>query len=591
MTENQPYSAYENLIQFLYRAPIGLLETNLAGDIEMINPMAASLLIPMSPNGQLDNFFAVLADVAPQLPEMTNALKDATGTVCESVRVLFAGHGIAAKRVLSISVLKIDAYKLMVSLSDVTLEAQREQAGLEMRLNAAARTDSLTKMPNRDAVRDFVRESLKAASAEPGNGLGVVFINCDRFTQINDSLGHAVGDEVLGLIAERLRSTLRQRKRLSAGIDQGAMAARVGGDEFVVVFADLAAAEDIHAIAQRLLNVLGQPYGVRTHQVHCSFSMGAVLPAQISGDADAVLRDAGTAMVEAKRAGGARYVVFEPDMRVRAAWRGRMEDELRTAIAENQLFVLYQPVVGIQDDAVFDAGDDRSAGVEALVRWNHCIRGVIAPAEFIGVAEDCGLICALGEFVLRTACLQFMDWKRELGERAPRLLAVNLSRGQLAGADFIVSLQDILVTSGMAPGDLQLEVTESLAAQDAKIQASLQEIKALGVRLALDDFGTGYSSLSSLHLLPVDTIKIDSSFVKEAVYSPHHRVLIEAVVLVAKSLHMSTVAEGIETAEQLAIVRELGCEKVQGYFFSRPITATKVVKWLAAAELDGVHHR
>jgi EAL domain-containing protein (putative c-di-GMP-specific phosphodiesterase class I) len=269
-------------------------------------------------------------------------------------------------------------------------------------------------------------------------------------------------------------------------------------------------------------------------------------------------------------------------MQQRAMQRSGLESDLRQALALGEFFVVYQPVVGLQG-----AGDgfDRAAGVEALVRWQHPRRGLVPPAAFIGVAEECGLIGELGGFVLATACRQFVEWQAALGSRAPRLLAVNLSRGQLAQAGFLASVEAALTASGMPPAQLQLEVTESLAAQDEGVRDSLMALKALGLTLALDDFGTGYSSLASLHLLPVDTVKIDRSFVSEAVTSAHHRVLIEATVRVARSLRMGTVAEGIETEGQAAVVRELGCQKGQGYLFSKPLAAADLALWLQAAAL------
>ena len=309
--------------------------------------------------------------------------------------------------------------------------------------------------------------------------------------------------------------------------------------------------------------------------------MGVVLQAQAGDSADAALRDASIAMVEAKRAGGSRYVIFEQRMLERAAQRGGMEADLRVALAEGQLFVVYQPVVRFN----VHTGWDRFAGVEALVRWRHPVRGLVSPVEFIGVAEDCGLIHAIGEFVLHTACQQFLSWQRELGARAPRTLAVNVSRAQLTQPNLVRSVHDILQRSGMPFESLQLEVTESLAAQDETVQSRLHELKTLGLKLALDDFGTGYSSLSSLHLLPVDTVKIDRSFVTHVETSRHHQVLIEATIRVAHSLGMGTVAEGIETAGQAAALAALSCEKGQGYFFSKPLHSAVLAEWLTADEV------
>ena len=582
----QAHDAHEALMQFLYRAPIGLAQTTLAGEIEMINPMSARLLMPLSRDGGLDNLFEVLDGFAPQLPDLVAAFEPSSGVVCESVRMAIeAGTGgLAEAQVLSVSLMKLDSARLMAVLSDVTHEVQREQQHLARRLSDAARIDSLTQMPNRAAVCDQIQRALLPAAADEEPGFAVLFMNCDRFKQINDTLGHAVGDEVLGLMADRLRGTLRRHDRVGQVDPDQPMAARIGGDEFVVMLDDLRRPDDVHAVARRLLDVLSKPYGIGRHQLHCSVSMGIVLGAQARGDADAVLQDASIAMVEAKRAGAARYVVFEPAMRERAAHRGDIESELRRALAEGELFVVYQPVVGLQGAALVDGRVDASAGVEALVRWRHPRRGLVPPLEFVGVAEDCGLIGALGDFVLTTACHQFVQWRQVLGERAPRKLAVNLSRAQLGQPGWVDAVQQILHASGMAPDQLQLEVTETLAAQDEGVRSRLHELKALGLTLALDDFGTGYSSLASLHLLPVDTVKIDRSFVSQVDTSHHHRVLIEATVRVANSLGMNTVAEGIETRAQADLVRQLGCEKGQGYFFSKPLAAADVVGWL---ELQG----
>jgi diguanylate cyclase (GGDEF)-like protein len=578
--------AYEALMQFLYRAPIGLVQTTLDGTIEMINPMSASLLMPLSRNGDLDNLFAALEEVAPQLRKLVAEYEQPSGPVCDSLRIVLPARdeSAAATQILAISLLKLDEARLMAMVSDVTLEVQREESGLARRLDAAARTDTLTQMPNRAVVRDLIQRAIERARVEPNYEFAVLFMNCDRFKQINDSLGYLAGDEVLGLMANRLRATLRLRNRGERTADYEPMAGRLGGDEFVVLLDGLRSAGEVHSVAKRLLDVLSEPYSVLAQQLHFTASMGVVLRAHMTGDADAALQDASIAMVEAKRAGGARYVVFEPSMHERVSRRGGVESDLRRALLNNELFVVYQPVVALQNSDGADCPPSHAAGVEALVRWRHPTRGIVPPIEFIGIAEECGLIGALGEFVLSTACHQFTEWQRKLGRLAPRLMAVNLSRGQLGDSSFIEIVGRTLRSSGMQPANLQLEVTESLAAQDESVQARLQELKALGLSLALDDFGTGYSSLASLHQLPVGTVKIDRSFVSEAVSSAHHRVLIEATVRVARSLGMGTVAEGIETQAQADLVKQLGCEKGQGYFFSRPLSAAELVLWLTSKD-------
>ncbi len=579
-----PSDAYEALVQFLYRAPIGLAQMNFEGTVDMLNPMASNLLMPLATEEGLDNLFAVLAPIAPQLPQLARDFAGPSGVICEGLRAVLppAMTAPGAPQVLAISLMKLDADRLMAVVADATLEVQREQETLSRRLRSAARTDLLTRMPNREAVREQLERMIvrpAAAGGQAESSFAVLFMNCDRFRRINDTLGQAAGDALLVQVGERIRGALRPPSdRIDTRSGTGQLAARVGGDEFVVVLDGLRSRDDAERVAGRLLDTLALPYRVQGHEIVCGTSLGLAWGAGGAHDADEVLRDASIAMAEAKRAGGARHLVFESTMRERAAQRAGIEAELRQAIAEEQLFVVYQPVVGLLPGG----GTDHSAGVEALVRWRHPQRGVVPPIEFITVAEECGLIGAVGDFVLERSCRDFMDWQARLGEAAPRLIAVNLSRAQLGQPGWIDSVRRILDLTGISPSQLQLEVTESLAAQDQGIQQRLHELKALGIQLALDDFGTGYSSLSSLHLLPVDTVKIDRSFVSQADTSHHHRVLIEATVKVAQSLGMKTVAEGIETQSQADVVRAQCCAKGQGYFYSRPLPAGDLLAWLAS---------
>jgi diguanylate cyclase (GGDEF)-like protein len=573
--------AYEALVQFLYRAPIGLVQASLDGTVDMLNPMSSSLLMPLVRDGSMDNLFTVLQDVAPQLRELTENFSEPSGSVCEGLRLQLGDAATAgAPQWLSLSVLKLDPTRLMAVVTDATHEVQREQERLARRLKTAARTDALTRMPNREALLEQTQQMLgrSAGTGADRNGFALLFMNCDRFRQINDALGQAAGDRLLVQIGERIRSTLRPPSdRIDPNAAAGQMAARVGADEFAVLLDGLRCREDAEKVAARLLEALARPHVLPGGQaVTCKLSMGLAWGFDAGSFAGEMLRDASIAMVEAKRTGDGHCTVFEPAMRERAARRADIEADLRQALLEEQLFVVYQPVVGLRADG----GTDHSAGVEALVRWQHPLRGVVPPFEFIQVAEESGLIGALGDFVLRRACRDFMAWQRELGEQAPRLLAVNLSRAQLGQPDWPATVRAILDHEGMRPSQLQLEVTESLAAQDQQVQQRLHELKAIGITLALDDFGTGYSSLSSLHQLPVDTVKIDRSFVCQADTSQHHRVLIEATVKVAQSLGMSTVAEGIETEAQAAAVRGQLCAKGQGYLFSRPLTSPALLDWL-----------
>ena len=576
--------AHEALMQFLYQAPIGLMQTTLGGEITMINPMSVQLLMPLAPDGELGNLFEVLQTVAPQLRALAQAAPFPGGEVCDGLRlpVGVPPPGNEVPTTLSLRMLRLDASLLMCSLTDVTSDLRLERLQVAAEVRDASRIDSLTSMPNRSVVLERTERAVLRARADPGYRFVVLFINGDRFNRVNVTLGQAAGDDLLRQMAVRIMGVLCHGDGTVQQPETGQSAARLGADEFVVVLEsvrgnDIAAAAD--AVARHLVVALSKPYLIGAVPVHSPASVGVVLGDGSASDAEAVLQDASLAMLEAKRSGGARHCVFEPEMKQRARERARMESELRLAIQEGQLFVVYQPITQLADPG---DGDARPAGVEALVRWQHPLRGVVSPLEFIGIAEETGLITPLGAFVLNTACHQLAAWQRQLGSRAPHILSVNLSRAQLAEPALIDEVQQALRTSGVAPHRLQLEITESLAAESPLIQARLHQLKALGVMLALDDFGTGYSSLASLHLWPVDVIKIDRSFVSQVTTSAHHRVLVEATVLVARSLGMGTVAEGVETAEQAEVLRSLRCDKGQGYLYAKPMDAEASTRWLSA---------
>ena len=568
-------TAYEALVEFLYRAPIGLVQTTLDGAITMINPMSAQLLMPLAPDGDLLNLFDVLAAVAPQLRQIANGPHAPGGVICDGLRLPLAEakpDG-GTPLTLALSLIKIDANTLMASVSDVTLAMNKEQQRMTRKLNDATRTDGLTKMPTRAVVVERIDAALQRAHDDPDYQFAVLFINADRFNRINVTLGQANGDELILQMAGRLNGTVRQRDSVGTTSAPTSTAGRLSGDEFVVVLEGVRRVEDVERIAQRLIDALNKPYRIGERAVHTSCSMGVVTRIHAAATADAVLQDANLAMREAKRNGGARFCVFVQLMKERAWRRGSLETELRLALSEGQLFVVYQPIIWLKSGAI--------AGFEALVRWRHPERGIVSPIEFIDIAEETGLIGALGEFVLNTACQQMVAWQRQFDSHAAAVISVNLSRAQLAGPEIVEQVRSALHASGLAAQYLQLEVTESLAAQDQLVQSRLHALKALGLSLALDDFGTGYSSLSSLHQMPVDVVKIDRSFVSQSESSAHHRVLIEATVKVACSLGMQTVAEGIETEGQADILTALNCDKGQGYLYARPLPADEVPGWLA----------
>jgi len=550
------------------------VQTTLDGEITMINPMSARLRMPLSRDGNLTKLFDVLQDVRPPLRREV-AVHDQPGEViCSMQRVevrLNASRG-QAVQTLEFSLLRFDDGTLIGSVSDATLVVLHEQKRLDTQLHDLSRTDSLTSLPNRALILEEIDGALASTRADPSYHFAVLFINADRFNQVNAALGSAVGDELLRTMSQRMVGTVRRDDAVGGRASPPRTIGRFGGDEFVVVVEALESS-DVCEIAQRLVDRLSQPYRIHEHQVFVSVSVGIVQVERVASDAASVLQEASTAMREAKRAGGGRYCLFEPEMQDRAAMRSGIERDLRLALAGSELFVVYQPIV--------DLARGSCSGVEALVRWAHPRRGAVPPIEFIEIAEETGLVVPLGNFVLNEACRQFVRWQREFGERAPWTLSVNISRAQLGEAALVDEVRTALAASGLAARHLQLEVTESLAAQGSQIQARLHELKALGVMIALDDFGTGYSSLACLHLLPVDVVKIDRSFVIQAESSAHHRVLIEATVKVARSLGMQTVAEGVETTGQAAVLAELGCNKGQGYLFARPLPAEAATRWLS----------
>ncbi len=449
---------------------------------------------------------------------------------------------------------------------------------LQDQLADNARTDALTRLPNRAVVMERLQRAIDHAARHPGYGFALLFMDFDRFKQINDTLGHAAGDELLRQIAQRLVRTVRPGDALArlSGDEETRVAARLGGDEFVVVLEGVSSIDVAGHLADRMLQELAEPYVVDANPLQSTASIGVVLCAGLAPDGrrptpDELLRNADTAMYEAKRAGRGRWVLFDDSMHERVVRTMAIENDLRRALKEDELFVVYQPVL--------DLGTRAMAGVEALVRWRHPQRGLVSPADFIPVAEESGLIDALGQHVLHQSCRQFMAWQQTLGAAAPRQLAVNLSRAQLVHAGIVDDVRATLAEQGMQAGQLQLEVTESLAAQDERVQATLRELKSLGVRLALDDFGTGYSSLACLHQMPVDTVKVDRSFVQHAETVEYHRVLIEATIRVARTLGMTTVAEGIETEGQADLMLALDCDRGQGYLFSRPQEAEALEAW------------
>ena len=445
-----------------------------------------------------------------------------------------------------------------VVASDITVRKQ-----LEQELSHQALHDSLTGMPNRALFRDRLAHALETAQRTEGEKrqqVAVLFLDVDEFKVINDSLGHPTGDELLRGIAGRLAMAIRP----------GDTCSRLGGDEFTVLLEDVGDLKNAERAARRLLRRFESPFDLGGHRVVVSVSVGIALSGD-STDPDEILRRADLAMYEAKGRGKARYAVFDQSMEDRAWQRMQLESELRTAIAERQLHVHYQPI--------FDLSDGAMHSVEALVRWQHPRRGWVLPSDFIPTAEQTGLILPIGSFVLGTALRQMQAWSKT-GFGKDLLMSVNVSPRQLRETDFVDQLSVLLAETAINPSHLQLEITESLLHEDEAAVATVTRVRALNVHVALDDFGTGYSSLGSLRRLPIDSIKIDKSFISGTQDREHGDAIVTAAVGFAAAAGLKVTAEGIETSEQLAALQKLGCRYGQGFFLSEVLPADEVTQLL-----------
>jgi diguanylate cyclase (GGDEF)-like protein/PAS domain S-box-containing protein len=443
------------------------------------------------------------------------------------------------------------ATRMAGSQSDVTHRKLAEE-----QLAHRAFYDPLTNLPNRALFVDRLRQALRRASRRKDYLFAVLFLDVDRFKLVNDSLGHMAGDRLLVMIARRLELSLRP----------GDTVARLGGDEFTVLLDDIRDVSDATRVADRIQRELEMPFNVGGQEFFTSASIGIALSATGYERPEDILRDADTAMYKAKAQGKARHAMFDTGMHERAVVLLRMEADLRRAIERSELRVHYQPIVSLSTG--------RIAGVEALARWQHPTRGLVSPAEFIPMAEETGLILPIGRWVLGEACRQMVLWRDAFGVSYPLEVAVNLSGRQLALPDVVGQIGDVLRETGLEPSRLRLEITESVVMERPEmVSTMLQELRRIGVKLSIDDFGTGYSSLAYLQRFPADTLKIDRSFVSPMGSRGENSEIARTIVTIGHNLGMRVVAEGVETAEQMAQLRGLSCEGAQGFFISKPLTS------------------
>ena len=460
-----------------------------------------------------------------------------------------------------------------------------ERKATQDRLAFLANYDSLTGLPNRALFRDRLDGAMKRATRN-GTEMGLMFLDLDRFKDINDSLGHAAGDLLLQSVAQTLTSCLRDVDSVARYAEQGSTAeaasiadtggddftlARLGGDEFTIIVESIKGPECAAMIARRILDALTHPFMVESHQIYISSSIGISLYPQDDTDLDGLIRHTDMAMYRSKATGRGTYSFYSTDMSADAAARLSLEASLRHALERNEFVLHYQPKADLRTGQV--------TGVEALIRWNRPGEGMVPPDRFITMLEDTGMILPVGAWVIRTACAELASWDR-LG-LPPLSLAVNLSARQFRHQHLIQLIADTLLDTGIDPHRLELELTESQLMEDSSVsRAMLASLAELGVKVAIDDFGTGHSSLSYLKRFNIDTLKIDRSFVREITNSEEDHAIATAVVALGHSLDLKIVAEGVETLHQADCLRALGCDEIQGYLLSRPLPAAQLIEWL-----------
>jgi diguanylate cyclase (GGDEF)-like protein len=438
----------------------------------------------------------------------------------------------------------------------------------EERVQFLAFYDALTGLPNRTLLQDRLTKALASARRRKDK-VAVLFLDLDRFKDINDSLGHSVGDLLLKEVAERLKTWGREQDTV----------ARLGGDEFLITLTQVKDAPDAAVATERLMDAMTAEFVIQGHSLHVSCSIGISIFPEHGADCETLIKNADTAMYRAKDGGRNNFRFFTEDMNVQAVERLSLENSLRSALAKNQLFLMYQPQMDIATESI--------VGLEALLRWQHPELGLVPPDKFIRIAENSGLILPIGEWVLRTACSQARKWQ---DEGLPVVsVAVNVSAVQFRQENFCELIRKVLHESGLAPQYLELELTESLLLVDEGVTFSvLQELRAMGLTLAIDDFGTGYSSFNYLRLFRISKLKIDRSFIRDVTVNPDDAAITAGIIGMAKSLKLKVLAEGVENEAQMLFLRAHRCDEIQGYYFSKPLTIDKVAEKLRGASVPAL---
>jgi len=537
----------------------GVLRTDLRGNVTYLNRRAEELTGWLRDEAMgrpvadvlrlIDSASSAIADnaVATVLQGYKTAIARIYSQDCKLVRRDGVELGIE-NRVTIVDDKAGNVLGVVMAFRDVS---EARAASVEM--SRVAQHDVLTLLPNRTLFNDRLKQAISVANRQ-GNQLAVLFVDLDQFKRINDSLGHAMGDKLLRSVAGRLTACVRKSDTVC----------RLGGDEFVVLLSEVTSAEAASVSARKILRAIAAPHIIDNRSLDITVSIGGSIYPNDGQDAENLLGQADAAMYEAKEHGRNVYQFYRSDMRVRLAKRLLLEGDLRYALGRNEFLLHYQPKIDLQTGQI--------TGMEALIRWMHPERGMLYPMEFVHVAEECGLIVPIGQWVLLEACRQSRAWSDIGLGNIP--IAVNVSAAEFLAKDFLSGVRAVLIATGVEPVNLELELTESVLMEDAEAAViTLHSLKQMGVRLAIDNFGTGYSSFTYLKRFPVDSIKIDQSFVQEISTNPEDITIVSAMIDIGKSLNRRVIAEGVETRSQLDFLQRHACGEGQGYYFSRPLAA------------------
>ena len=552
----------------------GILRTDADGNVTYLNRFAEKMtgwsraeargrpfadvlrLIDNISGASLDDALAIALQADKTASGMTSSIN------CTLVRRDGEEFGIES-RVAIIHDQDGNAVGAVVAFRDVSAA---RVASLEM--SRVAQHDVLTNLPNRALFNDRLSQAISLAERQ-SKQLAVLFVDLDQFKRINDSLGHSVGDRLLRSVARRLVACVRRTDTVS----------RLGGDEFLILLSQIEHSEDAAITARKILRAVAAPHVIDSKSLDVNVSIGGSTYPADAQNAETLVSYADVAMYEAKQQGRNSYQFFRTDMRARMATRVALERDLRCALGRNEFRLHYQPKVNFQTG--------QCTGMEALLRWQHPERGLLSAATFVPIAEECGLIVAIGQWVLLEACRQARAWS-DLGLKVLPV-AVNVSAVEFRARDFLSGIRAVLIATGLDPQDLELELTEGVLMQDAESAVvTLLALKAMGVKLAVDDFGTGFSSFTYLRRFPVDTLKVDKSFVHEITEDSDGTTIVNAMINIGKSLKQRVVAEGVDTRSQLDFLQRHGCNEGQGYYFSHPITAEQVEKLFNTEVQEGV---